>query len=327
MILLITNKADITTDFIVNGLNKKGCEYYRFNTEDVGSRAYVNLDLSRDKYILWDSIKKREIDLPKIKSVYFRRPKLPSIEEKGMSPGELKFTQGEHYYTLEGIYKILADKYWINDIYAIREAENKVFQLRLAKQIGFEIPESIVTSIPEKASRFIDFHEECIVKPLKTGLIEDTNSQKYIFTTQLTKNDIFPLERIKYCPTLIQRKIDKAYDIRVTVVGDKIFPARINSQVYEETKVDWRRGDRIDLRYDILELHRSINEMCILLTKSLKLHFSAIDLVMDNNGKIFFLEINPNGQWAWIEKRLGYDISGEIINLLKMGGHEDTKNC
>jgi len=247
MILLITNKEDITTDFIVNGLNEKGYKYYRFNTEDINSKVYVTLDLIADKYILWDSIKKQEIDLQKIKSVYFRRPKLPNIKENGMTPAEIKFTQNEYYYTLEGIYKILADKYWINNIYAIREAENKVFQLRFAKQIGFNIPESIVTSIPEMARRFIDSNEECVVKPIKNGLIEDTISQKYIFTTQLAKNDLISLERIKYCPTLIQRKIDKAYDIRVTVVSDRIFPARINSQAYDETKVDWRRGDRIDL--------------------------------------------------------------------------------
>ena len=190
MILLITNKADITTDFIVNGLNKKGFEYYRFNTEDIGLRVYINLDIARNKYILSDLIKKQQIDLHKIKSVYFRRPKLPIIEEKGMSPGEIIFTQREYYYTLEGIYKILADRYWINDIYAIREAENKIFQLRLAKQIGFEIPESIVTSIPKKASRFINSYKECIVKPLKTGLIEDINIQKYIFTIQLPKNEL-----------------------------------------------------------------------------------------------------------------------------------------
>ena len=56
--------------------------------------------------------------------------------------------------------------------------------------------------------------------------------------------------------------------------------------------------------------------MCLKLTKKLELNFSAIDLILDKNKDYIFLEINPNGQWAWIEKRLGYNISCEIIKLL-----------
>ena len=319
MILLITNRDDITSDFIVNGLNKESIEYYRLNTEDISSGVSVSFDMTRNEYLLWDSKKNIGVDLNKIESVYFRRPKLPVLEEEGMSHGELKFAQSEYAYTLEGLYKILADRYWVNNIYAIREAENKLYQLRLAQHIGFKIPETIVTSMPNKAKEFIDSHGDCIVKPLKTGLVEDTDSQKYIFTTELPSTESIQVDRIRYCPTLIQTKIDKAYDIRVTMVGDMIFPARIDSQAFDETKVDWRKGERIDLHYERLELPGNINRKCKLLLKQLKLHFGAIDLVCDKNGVIFFLEINPNGQWGWIEKRLGYNIAREIISLLIRG--------
>ena len=326
MILLITNRADITSDFIVNGLNKEGFEYYRLNTEDIGSRVLVSFDLARNENLLWDSKTNRQVDLNKINSVYFRRPKLPLLEKEEMSQGEQKFVQSEFAYTLEGLYKILADRYWINNIYAIREAENKLYQLKLAQHIGLNIPDTIVTSIPNRASEFINSHGNCIVKPVKTGLIEDKESQKYIFTTELPSKESVFVDRVRYCPTLIQMKIDKAYDIRLTMVGVKIFPARINSQAFEETKVDWRKGDRIDLQYEKLDLPRAIQSKCQLLLEKLNLRFGAIDLVIDKNGKIYFLEINPNGQWAWIEKRLGYAISREIISLLMRSKQDHVKS-
>jgi glutathione synthase/RimK-type ligase-like ATP-grasp enzyme len=326
VILFITNKEDITTDFVINKLNKRGDEYYRFNTEELNSKVFVNLDFIKDKYQLIDSAKRVVIDLLNVKSVYYRRPKLPSIDEYELSPGEAKFTQSEFYYLLEGIYKILTNKFWISPVYAIREAENKIYQLILAKKIGFEIPQGIITSEEERAKSFIRVCSGCIIKPIKTGFVDDGDNPKIIFTSELTDKDISFLDRIKYCPTYLQKKIDKTCDIRVTVVGERVFAARIESQAFDETKIDWRKGENISVQHKRLDLPQSISDKCIWLTKTLKLQFSAIDLVSDYNGNYYFLEINPNGQWAWIEKRLGYDISGEMINLLERGGHEDTKN-
>jgi len=317
VILLITNKEDITTDFIINKLNKLGEKYYRFNTEDLNSKVFVNLDFIKDEYQLIDSAKRIVIDLLYVKSIYYRRPKLPSIDGGELSPGEAKFTQSEYYYLLEGIYKILADKYWISPIYAIREAENKIYQLILAKKIGFKIPEGIVTSIEDTAKSFIKNQDGCVIKPIKTGFIDDGDSPRLIFTSELTKKDMSSLDRIKYCPTFFQKKIDKSFDIRVTIVGDKVFSARIESQAFDETKIDWRKGENISIQYKRLHLPQSISKKCICLTRTLNLQFSAIDLVIDHNRNYYFLEINPNGQWAWIEKRLGYDISGQIVNLLR----------
>lgn len=101
MILLITNKNDITTDFVVEELNKQGHNYYRLNTEELTLSVNINLNLERNHYILEDSNKNIEIDLSKIKSVYYRRPELPNyLEIRG---GRKQFWKNEIYYMLEGI--------------------------------------------------------------------------------------------------------------------------------------------------------------------------------------------------------------------------------
>jgi len=324
MILLITNKDDITTDFIVNRLNKIGADYYRFNTEDLVTNVGVNLDIEKDEYYLIDQMTDSSINLSKVKSVYYRRPGAPHLIVDSLSNGEIEFIKTETYYLLEGIYKILKDKFWISPITSIREAENKIYQLLIARNIGFEIPKSLITTSRKNVDSFFSVLKgNCVIKPIKCGRLNDPQKPRVIFTSLITKDDIRFMDGVCYCPTYLQNEIKKAADIRVTVVGRKVFPAKILSQEFQETTVDWRKGENSKVRHERIELPSEIEGKCIELIRRLNLQFGAIDFALDKDLRYIFLEINPNGQWGWIEKRLGYNISGEIVNLLLSGGGTD----
>lgn len=315
-VLLITNKADVTTDFVIKRLTERQASFYRFNTEDLLTRNTLSFNFHNDEFILFDNEKNLKIDLLKVKSVYYRRPVTPSFPNNELTEGEEKFLINEITYSLEGLYRILQNAYWISSVFSIREAENKIFQLRIAKEMGFKVPASLITNRSEIASKFID-KNITIIKPIKTGLIDDIKNDKVIFTTLL--KDKNGLERIQFCPTYFQAFINKVADIRVTVVGKKIFSALIFSQEHNETKVDWRNGENLKLQYQKILLAEELSALCIKLTERLGLNFGAIDLVKDENNNFYFLEINPNGQWAWIEKQLNYSISDEICNQLING--------
>ena len=320
MILLITNKDDVTTDFVVNRLNKLGEPYYRLNAEDLVSGVGVNLDIGKDEYVLIDHQRNQQISLSSVKSVYYRRPGLPEIDMSALSIGEVSFIKREVVYTLEGIYKILRDRFWISPVASIREAENKIYQLLVARDIGFEIPRSLVTTSPEKAEVFFNELEgECVIKPIRNGKVDDPGNPMVVFTTLIAADDVGLLNGVRRSPTYLQGKIDKVADIRVTVVGTRVFSAKICSQEYEETMIDWRKGENSKIRHEKIELPLEVQDKCIELVKRLGLHFGAIDFVLCKNMRYVFLEINPNGQWGWIEKRLGYDISGAIVDLLLRG--------
>lgn len=320
MILLITNKGDVTTDFIVNQLNKSGAKYFRLNTEDLVSKIGLNLDFEKKTFLLIDYEKNRTVNLSSVKSIYYRRPELPQITIDALSDGENKFVIKETAYLLEGLYKILRDRYWISPVGAIREAENKIYQLLMAQEIGFKIPASLITTFQNDAESFLGrFKEGCIIKPIRDGRVDDNNNPKVIFTSSLTNNDIGLLEGVTNCPTYLQTNIEKAADIRVTVVGEKVFSTKIYSQDFEETMIDWRKGENINLRHERITLPVYIADKCVRLVHRLRLQFGAIDFILDKNMRYIFLEINPNGQWGWIEKRVGYDISGEIVHLLVKG--------
>ena len=316
MILVITNKDDITSDFVINELNKRKVEYFRLNTEDIGNSIDILFDFKINKYLLIDNEKKYIVDIHDVTSVYYRRPKLPDLKNILLYPGEKEFLRNEIYYTLEGLYKILRHAFWISHVYSIREAENKIFQQIVAKEIGFDVPDSLITNVPEKAKLFIKMHEDCVIKPIKNGLINNEEEPKIIFTSQISAKHIGNIDGIQSVPTYFQKEIKKDSDIRVTVVGKEIFAAEILSQVCEETKTDWRQGEHFELEYKKIKLPCDVEKKCIELMDTLKLNFGAIDFVLNKEGKFIFLEINPNGQWGWIQKRLGFKICEAIVDLL-----------
>jgi glutathione synthase/RimK-type ligase-like ATP-grasp enzyme len=138
-----------------------------------------------------------------------------------------------------------------------------------------------------------------------------------VFSNKVVNLDCFSEQEFKLVPVIAQQWIDKAYDLRVTVVGDKIFAVKIDSQISPETEIDWRAGHSIIPPHSPYVLPQTIFKSCLSLTKHLNLSFGAIDLVRDKQGNYWFLEINPNGQWAWLETQTGLPISDCIAALLK----------
>jgi glutathione synthase/RimK-type ligase-like ATP-grasp enzyme len=314
-VLLITNKADVTTDFIVKELKEQGISFYRFNTEDLCESVHVFINVTSDESKIFDSNVNQEFNLNEFTSVYYRRPELPNLVNNNLSEDEILFLKNEILFTLEGIYKLVHKAYWISPIYAIREAENKIYQLVTAKNLGFSIPNTLVTNQVDSLKSFYQSNKEhSIIKPIKSGQVGIGKDSKVIFTNKL---DSFPSDRseIEDCPIFIQNQIEKQADVRVTVVGEKVFAVLIHSQDIKEGEVDWRRS-RTVLKHTKIKLEKNLEQLCVSLVKTLRLRFGAIDLVLDREGKYTFLEINPNGQWAWIEKQSGYPISKEIVNLL-----------
>ena len=316
-ILIITNKEDITVDFIVRELQHRGIPYYRMNTEDIPDRISINFNLNSNELVLIDKVKEKKINLLDFDSVYFRRPLLNNLDYiQGINFQEQDYLKSELAFILEGIYKALRNKYWLNNIYKIREAENKIYQLQIAREIGFEIPLSYISNQSKQIKELQEIcNNNCIVKPIKSGNIKDLKNSKAIFTTKLKREQFANVEGIESFPLFIQENIRKQFDLRITVLADEVYTAQIHSQISKDSEIDWRRGNRI-LEHRPHDLPIKIKNMCISLTQQMGLNYSAIDMVLDENGNYIFLEINPNGQWAWIEKRLGFPLSKKIVELL-----------
>ena len=320
MLLIITNKTDLTSDYFILKLKEQNIPFFRFNTEDYLLRYDIDIELSdslENAYIKCRN-KNSKINLSDITGVYFRRPLSPEIEY--VVQDEAEFAQRESLEMLRSLWRMIDERLWLNHPKHLLIANNKVNQLKKAREIGFKIPETIVSSNPEIIKKFSSLYRGAITKAVKHGFYKNEGAIKVALTREMTQGNVETLKDFAEIPMITQRKIEKIYDIRVTVVGDKTFATAIHSQDHDETKMDWRLWDiitDIDLKHTKIKLPSDISEKCINITKSFNLNFSAIDLILSKDNEYYFLEINPNGQWAWIEEKTGYPIRDTIIEYFQ----------
>lgn len=312
MILLVTNKRDLTTDFIVVELRRRGRAFHRLNTEDL-PQASVRFDPHSGGGWAIDT-SDLGLRLEHVGAAYYRRPGAP--EPAGArDEATAKYLADEWSAVAKALWNALEGR-WLSSPFAILRAEDKPRQLAMASALGFDVPETLISNDFAAASAFVA-KGGAIGKPLRHSLIERGDAGEVLFTARL--DPIKPMDRtaVSLAPVIYQREVRKAYDVRATVIGDRVFAAAIYSQDHNETEVDWRSGTRLDLRHEAIELPADITDKCRALTKKLDLRYGAIDLIADQDGRYWFLEINPNGQWAWIERRTGLPLASAIVDELE----------
>lgn len=311
VILLVTNKRDITTDFIVLELRRRGLAFYRLNSEDLPKSSLRFRPGVNDGWEM--NLGEFALALRDTAAAYYRRPGTPE-------PAATNDTATRDYLADEwsaltrALWNALEGR-WLSSPFAILRAEDKPRQLALAVAIGFDVPETLITNDFTAAEAFIATGG-AVGKPLRHSLVERGATGEVLFTSRLQPLAKGDRDAVTVAPVIYQREVCKAYDIRATVIGDRVFPVAIHSQDHHETEVDWRSGTRLDLRHEPIELPKAIIEKCLLLTRSLDLRYGAIDLIADKDGRYWFLEINPNGQWAWIERRTGLPLASAIVDEL-----------
>jgi glutathione synthase/RimK-type ligase-like ATP-grasp enzyme len=303
MILIVTHKTDFTADFVINKLNRRKIDYKRLNCEDfLSSDFFFKYDPSFSYLLLGQN---------DYQAVWFRRTKLPEIKE--LSNYEKLYVWNEIECFFKNLFSILPVN-WLSSPVSVYEAENKLLQLKAAQELGFDVPNTLLTnSKTELRDFYYDNGRDIVVKPISQTRVSNSDASTFIFTNLILPQHIAELEQFDLTPCIFQRKIPKKYELRVTVVGEQVFAAAIDSQKDEETKVDWRKKR---LKFKEVELPMDLQNLCVQLLKTLNLGFGAIDLVKTPSGEYVFLEINPNGQWAWIENQTGQKISNAIIKYL-----------
>lgn len=314
-ILVITNKGDITSDIIIKKLDLLNVDVFRLNTEDVCSSVSTGMKINNFGFEGKFRTPSRVLDFSKISSVYYRRPLMP--EPKCEDLGVKEFVVAEITTYLNWLWHSLGDVYWMSPLTSIRRADSKISQLRVAPIFGLEIPDTIITNIPEEVTTFYKKHSGRIVnKVLAKGFVDIEGETRAIYTNLVDTEMLSLVDSCKMVPCVFQEYIQKKIEIRATVVRDEVFAAEIHSQTSERTKHDWRRYDLENTIHRSHQLPEKVRTACIGITKHYGLEFGAIDLVLTPDDRYIFLEINPNGQWAWIEALTGLPISDAIAKSL-----------
>ena len=136
-----------------------------------------------------------------------------------------------------------------------------------------------------------------------------------MLTSRVESSHMDVLRDVNLAPCLVQEEIIKRADIRVTVVGEEVFAVELDSQSVNEAVVDWRAVPHVG--HAVHALPSFVEEASVRLCRALGLTFGALDYAIDRDGRYVFFEINPNGQWAWLQLRTGVPIARAIARELR----------
>jgi len=195
----------------------------------------------------------------------------------------------------------------------------KLVQLQTASQCGLAIPETLVTNDPVMARDFFDgCGGEVIYKTLRQHTLAEGAT---IYTSEVLPEH---LERdmragIRDTAHLFQKKVPKELELRSMVIGKRILTAEIYSQHSESSRIDFRRGYD-DLRYGIHDdLPLNLQVKLLRFMDRMDLAFGMIDFILTPGGEYVFLEVNPSGQWYWLEKETGLPMCDALADYLVEG--------
>lgn len=318
-VLIITNKVDAHTDLVIDTLKKRKMEFVRFNTEDFPINIELTFDSESEDLNIHCLDSGQRIRTSEVKSVWYRRPESCKIDESVNDEAFRQFAYQESSAVIQGVYNSI-NALWINHPLNIKKARSKIYQLKIAKKIGFNIPKTIITNVSKEALAFYKLCQgNVITKTLNIPTIDRGQDRFFtIFTSPVSVKDMENIKSVKYAPTLFQEYIPKKVEIRATVFGNKIFAAEIHSQQNPVTKDDWRHYNA-DINYFPHILPEKIEQFCFELVHGFGLIFGAIDMILTPQGKYVFLELNPNGQWIWIEQLTGLPMINALVDLLEKG--------
>lgn len=294
-VLILSGLYDFSTDLVVLRLEESSVPYLRLNREHLAQNRFA-LDPVTQTLTVRCSRLTYNIDATALKTIWYRQPVfLRNTPPIPLSPAEqLERSQWSAFLRSLCLFRDVA---WMNFPGATYLAESKPYQLAVAHDCGFEVPQTFVTNDSECVRAA--FSGDFIVKSLDTALLRDGEDCLFTYTTvNSSSSEEFCDETVRAVPLLAQRNLTDKVDIRVTVVGDDVFAVRILSRG-RGIQGDWRTVPRDDVSYFDVVLDDDVLQSCSLLTRTLGLGFAAIDLIETTHG-IYFIEVNPTGEWGWL---------------------------
>jgi len=318
VILIITHSNDNDSiPMVMDAVAERGGIAYRFNSDAFPTNIQLSSQYSGDQEHLLLSCDDYELDLGTVSAVWYRRVAMGQRIPETMDPQLRRAAIDESRATIQGMIASL-DAFHLDPVYRLRRAENKQLQLKIAKDVGLEIPRTLITNEPEAVRRFArECSQGIIMKTLSSFAIYERGEQKVVFTNLVQTQDLEHLADLRYCPATFQEQVPKALELRTTIVADRVFTASIDSQRSEKSSIDWRR-DGLGLidEWEPYELPAEVEERLLKLMRFLSLNYGAADFILTPDGHHVFLEVNPVGEFFWLEKYRGLPLSGAIAHLL-----------
>lgn len=309
MIGVVSHAADPHATAVLDRLRSVGADVVLLDTADLPSHGA--LTTTQDPASGWSGTwtgRHGEVRLADLRAMWWRRPQPFTVDPRVTRGQDVRFALGETAAMVAGLWACL-DAHWVNDPVRDEAASVKMRQLKAAAECGLSVPRTCMTNDPAQARAFLDsLGGRAVFKAFSA------TPSTWRETRAVRAEDAALLDHVALAPVIFQERIDGGVDVRVTVVGDRRFPARI--------EVSDRRFE-FDVRLDThaariteCDLPSDVERGLERLMASLGIVYGAADFRVTPDGDLRFLEVNPAGQWLFVELATGQPITAALAEHL-----------
>lgn len=304
-VVMLTHSGDITGMLVElrKQLEDRGAEVMRFDTDRFPVEAQAGFAQDRDGEVIEFRSAGHELRIEEGDAIWYRRArwggKLPHDMDRQLRHGCVSESKALLLGMLAAAPCFIMDS---PDL--VRRRGHKPQQQRLAREVGLATPRTLMTNDPEQARAFIaSCPGGAIAKMLAAfPIMDEQGEEQVVFTTALTDRLIAELDGLRYSPMVFQERLQKKLELRVTVIGTRMFAAAIDSQSTAGAENDWReRGVTLLRSWMPYTLPAEVERSLHLYMDRIGMQYSAIDIIVEPDGRHVFLEANPAGECFWLE--------------------------
>jgi glutathione synthase/RimK-type ligase-like ATP-grasp enzyme len=323
-ILIVTHSQDLHADLVAARIESADRASFRLDLDEYPAGYALSCDFVGGRWEGWlrhvasgDVLRWQDV------GAVWMRKRAPFRYLSGeLSAHERAHADAETSHMLLGILRSL-DCGWMSHPDALRGSLWKPEQLQRAARMGFAVPKSLMTNVRPEVDRLAGTAEHGIVFKLLSSVLDaadavapDERIVGGVPTTLIGAEHEEMLDSVAELPCFFQHYVPKRHELRVTVIGESLYAARIHSQDDPRTATDCRDMSA-EIRYEAAELAPEVARRCLDFVHSYGLTFGAIDLIVTPEGNHVFLENNPVGQFLFVEQLVPeLDMTGAVARWL-----------
>ncbi|HEX8439119.1 MvdC/MvdD family ATP grasp protein [Archangium sp.] len=315
-ILLVTHSKDNQAPLsVARALEARGERVYRFDTDLFPTQLQLALDEGGGGRLSGPA---GPLELSDVTAVWYRRNSTGAAIPQDMDPQLRQPSVEESRRLVFGMMAALG-VFQLDALEVVRRAEHKPLQLRLARELGLEVPRTVMTNDPEAVRAFAASCPSGVVTKMMSSfaVYDERGKEQVVFTTPLKPEELEDLEGLDLCPMTFQERLTKAVELRVTVVGERVMAAAIDSQALPRAREDWRReGVTLVDAWTPYTLPEPVQARVLGLMDALGLNYGAFDFIVTPEGRHVFLEVNPSGEFMWLMRNPGLPIDEALADVL-----------
>ena len=316
-ILILTEPSDYHTIAVAEALQRKGCAATLWATSDFPTRSEesIHFNASGDRGKVHICGPRLDLLDPVFDVVWRRRPAYV-LDHESLHSADRAFADRECSLFRRSLFSLLAPAaLWVNPVDAAARAGSKLLQHAAAAKLGLTLPRTLFTNSPREIRAFLALPGETIYKPLSPIGWKNGTSEFLPYTALVTESSLVEDKVLRQTPGIYQKLVPKAYELRVTVMGRRVFAAKVLSQQTQKGKLDWRQSYD-ELRFEPTDPSPTVANQCLELLQELGLVFGCFDFVVTPAGAHVFLEVNEMGQFLFVERYCGLPLLDAFAEFL-----------